>query len=50
MDELQASQHHLTQVLETTAEGIVFVDPNGRVRLANPAAAHILGCYGWQWR
>jgi PAS domain S-box-containing protein len=43
LEALRASQARLEQILETTAEGIVVTDGDARIRLVNPAAAHIFG-------
>ena len=41
--ELQSVASQLGLVLETTAEGIIYLDSHRNVMFANPAAAHILG-------
>ena len=40
---LREQQHFLAQVLEASPSGIVILDFDGRIDMANPAAAHVLG-------
>src|SRR5262245_52388438 len=42
-ERLRAGEERLARVVEATADGIVLVDPSGRITLANAAAASILG-------
>jgi PAS domain S-box-containing protein len=39
---LRESEHRLDQMLQTLVDGMVMVDPDGRITYANPAAEHIL--------
>ena len=42
-EEIKQSQAHLGTILETVADAIVFVDRDGQVQFANPAAQELLG-------
>ena len=41
--DLRAASEQLRAVLDTTANGIIGLDPEGRVAVINPAARHMLG-------
>ena len=41
--ELRAAEEHLRLILESTADGLYGLDPDGRVSFANPAACRLLG-------
>src|SRR5471030_535865 len=42
---LRHSEQHLTQILETMAEGVGIIDTSGRLTYANPMAKKIFGQY-----
>jgi two-component system phosphate regulon sensor histidine kinase PhoR len=43
LDELTTERNQATAILESLAEGVIAVDPQGRIVLANPAAHALLG-------
>jgi PAS domain S-box-containing protein len=44
--ESQTQRIQLTQILESTSDGVLFVGPDGHVQAANHHAADLLGCSG----
>lgn len=44
--ESQTQRIQLTQILESTSDGVLFVGPDGRVQAANNHAGELLGCPG----
>jgi len=44
--ESQTQRIQLTQILESTSDGVLFVGPDGRVQAANHHAGELLGCSG----
>ena len=42
--ESQTQRVQLTQILESTSDGVLFVGPDGRVQAANRHAGELLGC------
>jgi len=44
--ESQTQRIQLTQILESTSDGVLFVSPDGRVQAANHHAGELLGCPG----
>ena len=48
LGELQGEQARLRGILASVAEGIMAVDPDGRISLINPQAASLLGTGNWQ--
>jgi len=46
IDELTTERNQATAILESMAEGVIAVDPQGRILLMNPAANVLLGLTG----
>ena len=46
IDELTTERNQATAILESMAEGVIAVDPEGRILLMNPAANVLLGLTG----
>jgi PAS domain S-box-containing protein len=42
-EELRHNERHLTQILETMAEGVCIIDPTGKLTYTNPMAKKIFG-------